>query len=678
MLMVVSLDGFRPDYLFRVKPPMKNIKKIYQKGVLAPSGIIPCYATKTFPNHYSIATGLFEESHGIIDNEMYNANKTPAYFHFTSDAPDWWDNGLNMPVWILNEKKGQSSGIIMWPGGGEKIDNISVTHHVPFNSSVTLHSRIDLAFSFLTSSTSPANCIFLYFHQPDLVSHGFGPFSNETMKFLQEIDEGIGYLLEKIESYELENLLNLIVMSDHGVDVLLSSNQIQINDIAPTSICNVYGVGPISGVIPHPGKFEEVFSYLKQKSNIYNFTVTKRREFPDSAHFKNNDNVPEILIRTEPGYQFINKIDTGPAPYQSIKTQSETYSDLKTPNETAPIVFRQRDLMNKLKPKNVVCNTFIGSRSNQKKVICKLKLWTAAILNLCKLTTFPVSKSCRLFICSSEGPNKQVNAKKPSIAICSRSSPNLTGINGSTHDKVKRAGETFVLKLYGASSFESLDKYRHIAYKRAIGRCSPSSSFQLASLPPTSAAAKKHSYRNYHTVQEWMGNTLPPIEWGWRSHDGTLAPVETDRPVAPESLLNMGPNKQVNAKKPSIAICSRSSPNLTGINGSTHDKVKRAGETFVLKLYGASSFESLDKYRHIAYKRAIGRCSPSSSFQLASLPPTSAAAKKHSYRNYHTVQEWMGNTLPPIEWGWRSHDGTLAPVETDRPVAPESLLNMVS
>ncbi|KAG1696482.1 Proprotein convertase subtilisin/kexin type 7 [Nymphon striatum] len=139
----------------------------------------------------------------------------------------------------------------------------------------------------------------------------------------------------------------------------------------------------------------------------------------------------------------------------------------------------------------------------------------------------------------SEGPNKQVNAKKPSIAICSRSSPNLTGINGSTHDKVKRAGETFVQKLYGASNFESLDKYRHIACKRAIGHCSPSSSFQLASLPPTSAAAKKHSYRTYRTVQEWMGNTLPPIEWGWRSHDGTLAPVETDRPVAPESLLTM-------------------------------------------------------------------------------------------------------------------------------------------
>lgn len=113
-------------------------------------------------------------------------------------------------------------------------------------------------------------------------------------------------------------------------------------------------------------------------------------------------------------------------------------------------------------------------------------------------------------------------------------------------------------------------------------------------------------------------------------------------------------------------------------NRSTHDEVKRAGETFILKLYGASKFESLDEYRHIAYKRAIGRSSLSSSFQLESIPPTSAAAKQHSYRTYLTVQEWMGNALPPTEWGWRSQDGTLAPVETDISVAPNTLLNMVS
>ena len=97
----------------------------------------------------------------------------------------------------------------------------------------------------------------------------------------------------------------------------------------------------------------------------------------------------------------------------------------------------------------------------------------------------------------------------------------------------------FILKMYEAEQFQSLDKYDHIAYKRAICRTSLSSSFELASLPPTSSSAKYHSYRTYITVQEWMDNPLPPIELGWKFQDGRLAPVETDLPVAPDKLLKM-------------------------------------------------------------------------------------------------------------------------------------------
>jgi len=80
----------------------------------------------------------------------------------------------------------------------------------------------------------------------------------------------------------------------------------------------------------------------------------------------------------------------------------------------------------------------------------------------------------------------------------------------SSHEEVKIAGESFILKPYGASKFQSLDEYRHIA----IGQSSLSTSFQLESLPSTSTAAKQHSYCTYLTVQQWMGNTLPPTEWG--------------------------------------------------------------------------------------------------------------------------------------------------------------------
>ena len=111
---------------------------------------------------------------------------------------------------------------------------------------------------------------------------------------------------------------------------------------------------------------------------------------------------------------------------------------------------------------------------------------------------------------------------------------------------------------------------------------------------------------------------------------------------------------------------------------STHDEVRLAGEMFLLKLYGGANYTSLDKYRHAVYKKTIGRASLSSSLQLESLPPTSAAAKQHSFRTYHTVQEWMGNQLEPTQWGWRNVNAALEPIATDKAVAPDVLLNMIS
>ena len=110
---------------------------------------------------------------------------------------------------------------------------------------------------------------------------------------------------------------------------------------------------------------------------------------------------------------------------------------------------------------------------------------------------------------------------------------------------------------------------------------------------------------------------------------------------------------------------------------STHQQVQEAGESFLLKLYGAPNGVLLDEYCYIAYKQAINRTPLSSSFQLASLPPTTAAAKQHSFRTYHTVQEWLGRPLNPTDWGWKLED-ILIPEETEKPIAPDCLLNMIS
>ena len=93
----------------------------------------------------------------------------------------------------------------------------------------------------------------------------------------------------------------------------------------------------------------------------------------------------------------------------------------------------------------------------------------------------------------------------------------------SSKDDIARVGEQFLLKLYGARGIDTLDKDRYTCYNRSISRSSLS--FKLASLPPTSAAAKQHSFRTYHSVQPWKGHQLDPTEFGWRIQDNTMVSV---------------------------------------------------------------------------------------------------------------------------------------------------------
>jgi hypothetical protein len=117
--------------------------------------------------------------------------------------------------------------------------------------------------------------------------------------------------------------------------------------------------------------------------------------------------------------------------------------------------------------------------------------------------------------------------------------------------------------------------------------------------------------------------------------------------------------------------------NVLANSGSSKDDIACAGEQFLLKLYGAHTFTTLDKYRYRRYNQSVSRSSLSSCLKLESLPPTCAAAAQHSYRTYLTVQQWKGNKLNPTDWGWRVYD-KMIPVETNKDTAPNSLLNLVS
>ena len=115
----------------------------------------------------------------------------------------------------------------------------------------------------------------------------------------------------------------------------------------------------------------------------------------------------------------------------------------------------------------------------------------------------------------------------------------------SSHDDIVWVGELFLLKLHRAIRSKSLAKNHSRCHVFPI---SPESIFILILIwfgvgmntPfPPSATAKFHSFRAYHTIQQWQGNERSPTELGWQHREGLLVPIATDRPVGHEKVLKM-------------------------------------------------------------------------------------------------------------------------------------------
>src|ERR1700686_1167950 len=115
-VVLVSLDGFRYDYA--TKYGAKNLLAMATRGASAPEGMIPSYPSVTFPNHYSIVTGLYPDHHGIVGNTFYDPARKQSYSYTnpktTGDGS--WYNGT--PLWVLAEKQGMRAASFFWPTSG--------------------------------------------------------------------------------------------------------------------------------------------------------------------------------------------------------------------------------------------------------------------------------------------------------------------------------------------------------------------------------------------------------------------------------------------------------------------------------------------------------------------------------------------------------------------------------
>jgi ectonucleotide pyrophosphatase/phosphodiesterase family protein 5 len=208
-VLLVSFDGFRWDYMDKTATP--NFDSIVKTGVKA-KYIKNAFVTKTFPNHFTIVTGLYEESHGIVANTMYDPEFN-SWFHLNNTEPRWWNGGE--PIWVTNQRCGGDSGTVFWPGSDVKIRGRHPTYSLKYDYHMPYKDRVDTIIRLL-GKKDPPTLLTLYFEEPDHSGHRYGPDSKEVIQAIHTADNTTGYLIKQLKTKGFfDKVIVYIIMQMH-------------------------------------------------------------------------------------------------------------------------------------------------------------------------------------------------------------------------------------------------------------------------------------------------------------------------------------------------------------------------------------------------------------------------------------------------------------------------------
>ena len=291
-VVLVSLDAFRWDYSTLYNTP--NLDKIAREGVKADK-LIASFPTNTFPNHYSIATGLYPDHHGLINNSFNAPDLGLSYRMGDRSAVENPDFYGGEPIWVTAEKQGVKAASFFWVGSEAPVGGIHPTYWKKYDESVTYHERIDSVIKWLGYPTSKRpELVTLYFDEPDAVSNDFGPVSPETGKVVESLDSLMGVLISKLATLPDANRINLIIVSDHGMASVSDKKYISIKSLVPDRLVeSITGSNPVYMIDPAEGKTDSVLLLLNRSEGL---KAWKKSAVPERWKFGTHPRIPEIVV----------------------------------------------------------------------------------------------------------------------------------------------------------------------------------------------------------------------------------------------------------------------------------------------------------------------------------------------------------------------------------------------
>jgi predicted AlkP superfamily phosphohydrolase/phosphomutase len=290
-VVLVSIDGYRHDYTELYHPP--HLEALKNEGLQA--NLLPVYPSKTFTNHYSIATGLYPENHGIVANSFYDPERKAAYHMYDTKAvkDGSWYRGE--PIWVTAEKHHIKTATYFWPASEAAIQEIRPTYWYQYNKSTSHQQRIQQVQKWLELPESQRpHLILLYFSDVDDASHRKGP--SQLADPIARVDRSIGELHALVTQHQAE----LFVVSDHGMEhpqeIVYLDPSIDLTGV------RIEGMGTqMLLYFDHPQAIAKTLTKLNQKSQGH-YHAFLRSEMPSRYHYAKNPRAGDIVIIAQSPY----------------------------------------------------------------------------------------------------------------------------------------------------------------------------------------------------------------------------------------------------------------------------------------------------------------------------------------------------------------------------------------
>ncbi|MEL6445563.1 MAG: ectonucleotide pyrophosphatase/phosphodiesterase [Bacteroidota bacterium] len=300
-LVLISVDGFRYDYLDRDDVIAPTLRRLVAEGVRAES-LVPVIPTKTFPNHYTLVTGLYTESHGVVGNAMYDpefdAAGTPASFSMGNREAvadgRWWGGE---PIWVTAEKQGVPAATLFWPGSEAEIGGVRPSEWLPYEHNMPHGDRVALALGWLdrTDATRPG-FVRLYFSLVDSQGHRHGPDAPEVAAAIEDVDRALGMFVNGLEERGLLDQTDLVVVADHGMAETAPERTVYLDDALTIDAHRIMWGEPVGIWTDEPD------AVLDSLAALDHVTAYRREDIPARMHYNDHPRIPSVVVFADAGW----------------------------------------------------------------------------------------------------------------------------------------------------------------------------------------------------------------------------------------------------------------------------------------------------------------------------------------------------------------------------------------